>query len=457
MDEEEEERKLREEAGLVRTGRFCGGLINDIKRKAPWYWSDFKDGIALQSLASYIFIYFACLTPIVTFGGLLGDATENRIAAIESLVSGLIVGVAYGLFSGQPLTILGSTGPILVFETIMYSFCKDTMGWEYLPFRMWTGLWAGLFLIILVVTDASAFVCYITRFTEENFACLIAFIFIKKAIEKVLHIADEAPIHPGPCYCENTSLGLKEHTFNDLNVTDAKGHFECDFTLGNGSTYTGLQSLGCHPMPNAFLMSLLLFGGTFLISWHLKKFKFQSFFSNGCRNVISDFAVIIAILTMTTVDYLVQVDTPKLTVPGELRPTWEGRGWLIEPFGSNPWYSALAACIPALLATILLFMDQQITAVIVNRKEHKLSVRTKTTALEFSSEMELHTLRIAILQLPQNLPFDVIKHWGETLFFVPNPLKICLYCFPASIPNRPISARVFVFILIELRIWWKSL
>jgi HCO3- transporter family len=35
------------------------------------------------------FIYFSCLTPIITFGGLLGDATENRIAAIESLMSGL--------------------------------------------------------------------------------------------------------------------------------------------------------------------------------------------------------------------------------------------------------------------------------------------------------------------------------------------------------------------------------
>ena len=88
------------DAGLVRTGRLFGGLINDIKRKAPWYWSDFKDAFAVQTIASYIFIYFACLTPIVTFGGLLGDATENRIAAIESLVSGLIVGVSYGLFSG---------------------------------------------------------------------------------------------------------------------------------------------------------------------------------------------------------------------------------------------------------------------------------------------------------------------------------------------------------------------
>jgi hypothetical protein len=42
----------------------------------------------MQCIASYLFIYFSCLTPIITFGGLLGDATENRIAAIESLMSG---------------------------------------------------------------------------------------------------------------------------------------------------------------------------------------------------------------------------------------------------------------------------------------------------------------------------------------------------------------------------------
>lgn len=78
----------------------------------------------MQSIASYIFIYFACLTPIITFGGMLGDATGDNIAAIESLVSGFLVGVTYGFFSGQPLTILGSTGPILVFETIMYDLCK---------------------------------------------------------------------------------------------------------------------------------------------------------------------------------------------------------------------------------------------------------------------------------------------------------------------------------------------
>lgn len=46
----------------------------------------------------------------------------------------------------------------------------------------------------------------------------------------------------------------------------------------------------------------------------------------------------------------------------------------MPPFGGNPWWVYLASALPALLVTILIFMDQQITAVIVNRKEHKLKV-----------------------------------------------------------------------------------
>lgn len=55
-----------------------------------------------------------------------------------------------------------------------------------------------------------------------------------------------------------------------------------------------------------------------------------------------------------------------------LQPTWEGRGWWIPPFNGNPFWTAIVAFVPALLACILIFMDQQITTVIVNRKENKL-------------------------------------------------------------------------------------
>lgn len=50
--------------------------------------------------------------------------------------------------------------------------------------------------------------------------------------------------------------------------------------------------------------------------------------------------------------------------------------WTVNPFSEkNPWWLYLAAGIPALLSTILIFLDQQITAVIVNRKENKLKVK----------------------------------------------------------------------------------
>ncbi|XP_054254963.1 sodium-driven chloride bicarbonate exchanger-like [Indicator indicator] len=61
------------------TGRLCGGFIQDVKRKAPWFWSDFRDAFSLQCLASVLFLYCACMSPVITFGGLLGEATEGYL------------------------------------------------------------------------------------------------------------------------------------------------------------------------------------------------------------------------------------------------------------------------------------------------------------------------------------------------------------------------------------------
>ena len=384
VDEEEEEQKMREEAGLTRTGKLFGGLINDIKRKKPFYLSDFKDAMSLQCVASYVFIYFACLTPIITFGGLLGDATGNNIASMESLVSGLIVGTLFGMFSGQPLTILGSTGPVLVFETIIYNSCQS-FGWDYLSFRLWIGVWTGIILMILVATDASAYVCYITRFTEENFATLIAVIFIISALKKVDSIRIKHPIMKTPCYCDPTNDTWKAQVgwnsswtpLDEGSLTGSKIQ-ECsvDVTIAQGQlpvSIAGKESVGCHYVPNAFLMSVLLFVGTFLISHHLKKFKTQNFFSTFARKYISDFAVVIAIVSMTCTDIAVGVATPKLVVPDRFAPTLPTRGWLVPPLNGNPVYTPVLAILPAILGSILLFMDQQITAVICNRKEHKLN------------------------------------------------------------------------------------
>ncbi|CAJ1087502.1 sodium-driven chloride bicarbonate exchanger-like isoform X2 [Xyrichtys novacula] len=371
---------------LQRTGRIFGGLVLDIKRKAPHYLSDYTDAISLQCLASFLFLYCACMSPVITFGGLLGEATEGRVSAIESLFGASMTGIAYSLFAGQPLTILGSTGPVLVFEKILFKFCKE-YGLSYLSLRACIGLWTAFFCLLLVATDASSLVCYITRFTEEAFAALICIIFIYEALEKLLHLGVHYPINKNnnlqkltmySCECveprnpSNETLKYwaeRNITASQVNWTNLEVK-ECEMFHGE------FEGSACGPhgpyIPDVLFWCVVLFFSTVFMSAFLKEFKTSRYFPTKVRAIISDFAVFITILTMVLVDYALGIPSPKLQVPSKFKPTRDDRGWLINPVGPNPWWTTIITFIPALLCTILIFMDQQITAVIINRKEHKL-------------------------------------------------------------------------------------
>ena len=67
-----------EDDPLRRTGRPFGGLIRDVRRRYPKYLSDFRDALNPQCIAAVIFIYFAALSPAITFGGLLGECWGAR-------------------------------------------------------------------------------------------------------------------------------------------------------------------------------------------------------------------------------------------------------------------------------------------------------------------------------------------------------------------------------------------
>uniref|UniRef100_A0A9J7X7M4 Anion exchange protein n=1 Tax=Cyprinus carpio carpio TaxID=630221 RepID=A0A9J7X7M4_CYPCA len=363
---------------LKRTGKFCGGLILDIKRKAPFFFSDFYDALHIQSLSAILFIYLGTVTNAITFGGLLGDATENMQGVLESFLGTAVTGAVFCLLAGQPLIILSSTGPVLVFERLLFNFSREH-DFDYLEFRLWIGLWSAFFCLALVATDASFLVQYFTRFTEEGFSSLISFIFIYDSFKKMLKLAHYYPINSDykidyvtqyDCMCMAPTFrprGLLLSSYLKLST------FWSSLSKKECLKYGGeLVGKACNFVPDITLMSFILFFGTYTCSMCLKKFKTSPFFPTTVRKLISDFAIILAILIFCGVDALVGVDTPKLIVPSEFKPTSANRGWFVPPFGGNPWWVYLAAALPALLVTILLFMDQQITAVIVNRKEHKL-------------------------------------------------------------------------------------
>uniref|UniRef100_A0A671VIP0 Anion exchange protein n=1 Tax=Sparus aurata TaxID=8175 RepID=A0A671VIP0_SPAAU len=371
---------------LQRTRKFCGGLVLDVKRKLPFFASDFYDALHIQSLSTILFIYLGTVTNAITFGGLLGDATENMQGVLESFVGTALTGAVFCMLAGQPLTILSSTGPVLVFERLLFNFSKDN-SLDYLEFRLWIGLWSAIFCLVLVATDASFLVQYFTRFTEEGFSALISFIFIYDAFKKMIKLGHYHPINADydtnlvtqyDCRCMPgmwSSHGWTETFFffflsSSLQPANATW---ATLTKKQCLKYGGeLVGETCGYVPDITLMSFILFFGTYACSMALKQFKTSRFFPTTVRKLISDFAIILTILLFCGVDAFVGVNTPKLIVPSEFKPTSPLRGWFVPPFGGNPWWVYLAASLPALLVTILIFMDQQITAVIVNRKEHKL-------------------------------------------------------------------------------------
>lgn len=65
----------------------------------------------------------------------------------------------------------------------------SNMDWSYLSFRCCIGVWCSLLLLIMVALDLSSLVKFITRFTEESFALLIALIFMIEAVKKTYSIS----------------------------------------------------------------------------------------------------------------------------------------------------------------------------------------------------------------------------------------------------------------------------
>uniref|UniRef100_A0A8C7KGI2 Anion exchange protein n=1 Tax=Oncorhynchus kisutch TaxID=8019 RepID=A0A8C7KGI2_ONCKI len=336
---------------LRRSGRLFGGLIRDAARRYPKYASDLRDALNPQCMAAIIFIYFAALSPAVTFGGLLGEKTGGLIGVSELIIATAMQGVIFSLLGAQPLLVVGFSGPLLVFEEAFYSFCNAN-DMEYLTGRVWIGFWLVLIVVLIVAFEGSFLVRFVSRFTQEIFSFLISLIFIYETFSKLGKIFQEHPLQR--CYLVNGTWTSSSCNHTVVDVPDK--------VVGE---------------PNTALLTLVLMSGTFFIAFYLRKFKNSAFFPGKLRRMIGDFGVPISILIMVLVDYSIKdTYTQKLSVPTGFSVTSpEKRGWLIPPLGSDgqfPVWMMGASILPALLVFILIFMETQITTLIVCKKERML-------------------------------------------------------------------------------------
>lgn len=286
-------------------------------RRLRGYASDWRDGIHPKAFAATAFLFFACIAPAIAFGGLMSILTKEAIGVVEMIVATAGCGVAYAIFAGQPLTILGGTGPMLVFTGLLYG-ATSWLELPFLPTYAYVGLWTGAFTVALGLLGASRFVALLTRFTDETFAALISLIFIYEAVVNVMR------------------------AFPASHVPD-----------------------------DTALFGVLLAVGTFMVARTLARLRGQPYLRRSLREVLADFGPAMAVVAMVLVRQLLPtVNIAPLDVP-ETFATTSGRPWLV-PLGGLPVWVPFACAGPALLAAILVFLDQNITARIVQSPENKL-------------------------------------------------------------------------------------
>ncbi|MEM0924632.1 MAG: PTS sugar transporter subunit IIA [Planctomycetota bacterium] len=307
--------------GLQTSLRPLSGLKADLTRRLKHYRSDFQDGLRSKSLASIVFMYFACIAPAVTFGGLMGSETNGQIGAGQMLLSTAVCGVLYSLFAGGPLIILGGIGPLLIFTIILYQLCEDmNLANQFLGVYGWVGLWTALLTVLLSVTNASNLMRFFTRFTDEIFSALMSLIFIYKAIEALV-------------------AGFR------------------DAQLPGGSTEKAL-------------LAVVLAVGTFYIAMTLARFRRSKYLFAWLREFLADFGPSIALGAMVAAAWW--LGSPETLDSLQVGGVESSRGgWLID-LGGVPTWVKFAAIGPAILAAVLVYLSQNITSRLVNSPQNKL-------------------------------------------------------------------------------------
>lgn len=357
---------------LEKTHKWWGGLRNDLKRRLPMYKSDITDGLNSQTLAATIFMYFACLSTAITFGGLASEKTGNLIGISETLLSTALCGIIFHTISGQPLGIIGTTGPLLLFDEALINFCREN-NMPFLTIRAYIGVWLAIIATTLSAFECSVYVRLFTRFTQEIFSALITLIYIYETLMKLVSVYKKNPLLADYNFAP-TTLAPQLQSFDNTTMENLS-NVTADVSISNTTSSISLVSniVSYTNMPNTALFCTILTLGTFTIAYYLKLFRNSHFLGRNARRALGDFGVPIAIAIFVLIDYLIpQVYTDKLSVPEGISPSDpEVRGWLV-PLGGMPYWAPFACGIPAILVYILIFMESHISELIVDKPERGL-------------------------------------------------------------------------------------
>ncbi|KAF2144091.1 uncharacterized protein K452DRAFT_223383 [Aplosporella prunicola CBS 121167] len=301
--------------GLLRPFRLLRQDLTNLPKRYRSDWSIFNQLI----FASAVYVFFTNLLPGITFASDLYVLTGKNWGTIEVVFSTGLCGIIFSLFSIQPLTILGVTGPFSILAENIYSLCDTSFNIPFLPFMSWSLIHAAWMHYLLAIFNAHDYTMrYVTTFSTEIFSLLNSIIYFHKAIQEL-----------------------------------QRAHDHLSFA--------------------AFLYAIIGAVGSCLLAVFLASAeKWKPLFHRYIRMGLSEYAAAISIIFFIGIPHvgeLAALDKETLQVSQSFRPTSPDRTVFFVKFWQLPVEWIFAAIIPGFIITALFFFDHEVSSIIctINR------------------------------------------------------------------------------------------
>ncbi|KAH3680243.1 hypothetical protein WICMUC_000424 [Wickerhamomyces mucosus] len=294
------------------------GIIADLKDRLPFYISDWTDSINYRVIPATIHTFFTNIFPAIAFAQDMFDKTNNSYGVNEVLLSSAIAGIIFGIFAGQPLTIVGVTGPITIFNYTVYNIIKP-LNIEFFPFMFWIAIWGMIFHFIIAIGNLVGALKYVTNFPCDIFGLFINVIYLEKGVQ------------------------ILSRQFNP-NDNGASGFASCVIAISMG--VCGFAGNGFHKLP---------------------------YFNHYIRELIVDYTTVLSVIFWSGFihfgGYLNNVEFNKLPITKAFHPT-SRLNW-IDVKGLSIGEIFLALPFGIILA-ILFYFDHSISGLMAQNSKYKL-------------------------------------------------------------------------------------
>jgi hypothetical protein len=230
-----------------------------------------------------------------------------------------ISGIVFGLLAVQPISIVGFTGLISLFNYTTYNIISRHSQVPYLSFMCWTAIWAAILHWFIAIFNLVTYVRYMTNFTAEIFGFYVGAVYMQKGIEFII---------------------------DDFRESSTKG-----------------------------FMSILVAFGFFFSYWVLTHIGQSDYFNRIIRDFLVDYAMIVCVIFWSGLAYipgpLRSTNIERLSVTSAYQPTRSNRSWFVNPSDLDVKYVFIALPF-ALLVTALFYFDHNVSSLTAQAKHYPL-------------------------------------------------------------------------------------